>query len=112
MDQAVNKHRRLEIYLNNIKFKKINIGSLLAEEFIINSYHQSKINFFRNILVLIKYVLTIFPFKKNPPVESEYIITKSHNRFHYNALMDPIVIHYLNKATIICDENAFESSIR
>jgi hypothetical protein len=111
MEQTIKKHKRLELFLNKKRFKGINVGSLLAEVFIINSYHQLDIKFFRTIMVLIKYILTMFVSKKVKNINSTFIFTKLHNKFHYNTLMDDLLLHYLSRSTIICNENSFKPQL-
>lgn len=108
MEQSISKHKKIELLLNKIKFKGIKVGSLLAEVFIINSYHPYDIKFFKMILILIKYTLTMFLSKNLSIINSTFIFTKLSNKFHYNMLMDNLLLHYSERSVIIYDENTFD----
>lgn len=110
MDIRIIKHRRLEKYLNLIEFKDIRIGSLLAQTFELNYYNPcSKFNI--NAARIVKYLFYLFFTRNSRPIPSSFIFTKLISRFHFNELMDPLIIHYLEQSAVICSENSFDSQI-
>jgi len=113
--QDIKKHKLIEAYLNQVMFKGIRSGKLLAGHLESNSLHKYELSFVCNLKHLIKLAENIFGMFKIREVKSlnsEYILTKLNNNFHFNALMNPIVFHYLKNSAVICDESSFDSEIK
>ncbi len=108
MDNNIIKYRKLEKYLNTLEFRKIRIGSLLAQTFELNYYNPCNKSM-KNLIRIFKYIFYLFFPKDSNPIESNYIFTKLISRFHFNELMDPLIIHYLEHSTILCNENSFDA---
>ncbi len=105
------KHLLIERYLNKVKFNGIRIGSLIAYYYALNFMNKQHARpVFTNLLVLLKYVLTLWNNKKAEPFRADFIFTKITNRFHFNALMDPLIVHYYNKSVIVCDDGSFDKN--
>jgi len=106
--QEIIHYKVLERYLNKVKLNGIRIGSLIAQYYALNyiSKEHSK-SIFTNLLVFLKYCFTLLNNKETKPHKVDFIFTKLNNRFHFNALMDPLINHYNNKSVILCDENSF-----
>jgi len=106
--QEIIHYKVLERYLNKVKLNGIGIGSLIAQYYALNyiSKEHSK-SIFTNMLVFLKYCFTLLNNKETKPHKADFIFTKLNNRFHFNALMDPLINHYNNKSVILCDENSF-----
>jgi len=106
--QEIIHYKVLERYLNKVKLNGIRIGSLIAQYYALNyiSKEHSK-SIFTNMLVFLKYCFTLLNNKETKPHKADFIFTKLNNRFHFNALLDPLINHYNNKSVILCDENSF-----
>lgn len=111
MDQNIKKYRKIETFINKIEFKEIKLGSLLAQTLELNYYDVSKPSFFKNLLILFKYSVTLPLAKPKIEVSSDFIFTKLTNRFHFNELIDPLILNYLNISTIVCDEKSFDPQL-
>jgi hypothetical protein len=111
VNQDIIKYKRLERFLNKIEFKKIKVGSLLAQALELNYYNETKLSYIKYLLVFLKYSLTL-PFSKTlKHKESAFLFTKLDNRFHFNELMDSLILHYLSKSTIICNNQSFDPKL-
>lgn len=109
MPQEIKHYKVLERYLNKVKINGISIGSLIAQYYALNYISkQHSQSLFTNLLVFLKYCLTLLSIKKTKPHKVDFIFTKLNNRFHFNALMNPLINHYNNKIIILCDENSFD----
>jgi len=99
----------IEHVLNELSFKQIPIGSLLAKYFSIlylrnNGVYSSK----KNIIESIKYSLSLFKFillglfrKKTVTVTNNHILfNKLANRPHLQRMIDPLVAEYKSKCLI------------
>jgi hypothetical protein len=111
VDLEVLKFRKLERYLNKLEFNQIKIGSLLSQAFEIAYYNNVKESL-KNYFRIIKFLLSLYFIEDVKPLNSKYIFTKLINRNHFNELMDPLIIHYLNQSTIICNENSFDHVLK
>jgi hypothetical protein len=110
MDSNIRKHKKLERYLNIVEFKRIKIGSLLAQTFEFNYYNPCRKSF-KNFIRIFKYLIYVFFPKNSIPIESDFIFTKLIRRFHFDELMNPLIIHYLKESAIVCNENSFDQVI-
>lgn len=110
MDSRILKHRRLEKYLNTIEFRDIRIGSLLAQTFELNYYNPCSKSI-KNFIRIFKYLFYLFFPKDSLPVHSDFIFTKLISRLHFNELMDPLIIHFLENSAILCSENSFDNKL-
>lgn len=111
MQQDLGKHKILERYLNKAEFNGIRIGSLIAQHYALNFMsHQHAKPIIGNLMVMFKYVLTLWNNKKVKPECADFFFTKLNNRFHFNALIDPLILHYSDKSIIVCDEDSFDTS--
>lgn len=108
MEQEIKKNRTIEKYLNRVKFREIRIGSLIAQYYALSFINKGQSqSIVTNLLLLIKYILTLWNNKKVKHHSAEFIFTKLTNRFHFNALMNPLIFHYQNNSIIIYNEDSF-----
>lgn len=99
-------YKIVERFLNLIRFKGINNGSLIAEFFALRTIDKRSADFpFLNISVLLKRMALLWKQDNSSLKYSKLIFTKLNNRFHCNELMNPLIRHYQNKGIILCDEN-------
>lgn len=109
MQQEITKNQTIEKYLNKTEFNGIKIGSLIAQSFALNfinkGLHQ---NLIVNLLVLLKYIITLWNNKKTEQYHADFLFTKLDNRFHFNELMDPLISHYRNNSIVLYDNNSFD----
>ena len=112
MQQEIKNHKVVERYLNKVVFNGIRIGSLIAYYYSLNFISKKHARpIFTNLLVLLKYGLTLW--NRNKKIEmykADFIFTKLNNRFHFNALMDPLILHYYNNSIILCDDYSFDKN--
>lgn len=111
MQKEILKYKIIERYLNKVKFNNIPIGSLLAQYYALDfiNKQQSK-TVFTNLLLILKYSITLWNNKKIKPLNWNFIFTKLSNRFHFNVLMDPLIRHYSDNSIILCDEKSFDKT--
>lgn len=111
MTQDILKYKLVERYLNKVEFNEIAVGSLIGQYYamnVISKQHSEKV--FTNLLMILKYGITLWYNKKIRPYKADFIFTKLNNRFHFNALMDPLICHFGNKSIILCDETSLDKT--
>lgn len=111
MQHEIKKNKAIEKYLNKVKFNDIKIGSLIAQYYALNLISRQHARpIIVNLLILTKYILTLWNIQKAKQLNADFLFTKLDNRFHFNALMDPLISHYRNNSIILCDENSFDKN--
>ena len=110
MQQENKKHKLLERYLNRVKFNDISVGGLIAQYYALNYMSDRYARpIFINFLIFIKYSLTLWNRNKIKPYETDFIFTKQNDRFHFNALIGPLIVHYSNNSTLVSNKDYFDN---
>jgi hypothetical protein len=65
----------------------------------------------KDFIRMFKYLFYLFFPKDSSPAQSDFIFTKLISRLHFNELMDPLIIHFLENSAILCSENSFDNKL-
>jgi glycosyltransferase involved in cell wall biosynthesis len=109
------KYIKLERYYNQIKFKSIPMGSVIADQFIFSRTHGNKA--FRKTLLcfcvaLVRLVFNIFSTHLRDIKFNKILATRLANKPHLNNIMNPVIDHFEDKISVLTNPTIeFKSNI-